>query len=96
MVEASYHSVPEGSIYRLTHSNIIQPPIAECRNPVQGIPCPDHKTSYWRSFATNIQNGGCGSPKKICGGAIPKPGPPHFVIQPVTSKDALLKFFYLL
>ena len=77
--------------YTITQTKYFNPPVTNCKY-IKSLPCPTGKTSYWRSFATNLKDGGCGEPKKICGASdLPKLGPPRFVVEPATRND-LIKF----
>ena len=79
--------------YTFTHTKWFNPPVTNCKY-VKSIPCPNGKTSYWRGFATDLKEGGCGEPKKICGASkFPKLGPPRYVVEPATKAD-LIKFLY--
>jgi hypothetical protein len=83
------HSNP---MYFITKTKIVPEPTLKCQS-VRGTPCPEGKTSYWRSFGIGVRDGGCGEPKKICGATImPTKFPPHYVIEPVHDKE-LIKFF---
>ena len=77
--------------YTFSHTKWFDPPVSSCKY-IKSIPCPTGKTSYWRGFATDLRDGGCGEPKKICGASnFPKLGPPRFVVEPVSKAD-LIKF----
>ena len=89
-----YVSIPggdTGSMYHILHTKYVDPPVTHCHS-VKGTPCPVGKTSYWRNFAVDLKEGGCGEPKKICGTTQwPEIGPPRYVVEPA-SRDELLKF----
>ena len=75
--------------YSITHTKWWDPPVANCKY-IKSMPCPADKTSYWRGFATDLKRGGCGEPKKLCGAsALPKVGPPHYVVEPAAKTDLI-------
>ena len=77
--------------YTITHTKWFDPPVTNCKY-IKSIPCPTGKTSYWRGFATDLKDGGCGEPKKICGASnFPKLGPPRYIVEPATKAE-LIKF----
>ncbi len=77
--------------YNISHTKWFKPPVVDCKY-IKSIPCPTGKTSYWRGFATDLKDGGCGEPKKLCGAsALPKLGPPRYVVEPATRSE-LIKF----
>jgi hypothetical protein len=94
MSDVHYDSVSSSSSgpghYLITHTNWVDHPGVSCKF-LKTAPCPAGKTSYWRSFATDLKDGGCGQPKKICG-ARNFERPPHFVVEPANRSD-LIKFF---
>ena len=78
-------------MYSITHTKILPPPTLHCKA-LKGVPCQVGKTSYWRSFALNLENGGCGETKRICGAkAFPSPNPPYYTFEPASKAD-LIKF----
>jgi hypothetical protein len=86
---AEDHSNP---MFYITKTKFVPEPTIKCQY-VRGTPCPEGKTSYWRSFGIDVKEGGCGEPKKICGSKpMPTKSPPHYVIEPVRDKE-LMKFF---
>ena len=90
-----YHSVPitndAHAMYNITHTKILPPPVMHCKA-LKGVPCEAGKTSYWRSFALNMENGGCGETKKICGATpFPSPNSPYYVMEPA-HRDDIIKF----
>ena len=76
--------------FSITHTNWLDPPAVTCKY-LKSLPCPTGKTSYWRSFATDLKDGGCGDPKKLCGASDFK-RPPYYVVEPAPRSD-LIKFF---
>jgi len=89
LTAAEDHSNP---LYFINHTKIVPEPTIKCQY-VRGTPCPEGKTSYWRSFGIGVRDGGCGEQKKICGKDImPTKTPPHWVVEPLRDKE-LMKFF---
>jgi len=83
------HSNPT---YYISNTQVATKPVMKCQY-VRGFPCPANKTSYWRSFAMNVKDGGCGEPKRICGASrMPSYGPPHYTVEPLLDPK-LMKFF---
>ena len=88
LTETQEHPNPS---YHITHVDNVLPPTIQCKA-VRGLPCPPMKTSYWRSFAVDLKDGGCGEPKRICGASdMPSLGPPRYAVEPVNVRD-LIKF----
>lgn len=78
-------------LYGVINVKHLPPPVIQCHT-TRGIPCPPDKSSYWRSFATDVKDGSCPPPKRICGAQQwPMTGPPQFVVHPASRGD-LIKF----
>ena len=90
--DVAVSSTTEPGHYNITHTDWRDDPAMHCKY-LKGLPCPASKSSYWRSFATDLNNGGCGEPKRVCGASpFPKMGMPHYQVQPAAKSD-LIKFF---